>query len=275
MTDESEYYKLRQRFCDDFFKKEFDIYHANQPSLYLLLSLMSVSYCRLPNIQWTDSLMQLTDWNRVDHQKVIDLYRLNIFSLLHHSDIFARIFSEFLQDASRAGKYTVTAKTFACASLKLLDYLSCYRLAVPINIQYTRNNLTSRRTLPWHWSRHMKYLGRLRVMQTFEHQSKVYSEPSPSWEQDVRELYCPKLYSRLKRQDTCFNATYIALKYLPELLRRSAASDELVTFATAEKPFSPPALQYPAYVKKYKKAINAYLTRVQRRPETQLSASGA
>ena len=112
----------------------------------------------------------------------------------------------------------------------------------------------------------MKYLGRLRVMQTFEHQSKVYSEPSPSWEQDVHELYCPKLYSRLKRQDTCFNATYIALKYIPELLRRSAASDELVTFATAEKPFSPPALQYPAYVKKCKKAINAYLTRVQRRP---------
>ena len=176
MTDESEYYKLRQRFCDDVFKKEFDIYHANQPSLYLLLSLMSVSYCRLPNIQWTEaSLMQLTDWNQVDHQKVIDLYRLNIFSLLHHSDIFTRIFSEFLQDASRAGKYTVTAETFACASLKLLEYLSCYRLAVPINIQYTRKNLTSRRTLPWHWSRHMKYLGRLRVMQTFEHRSKVYS----------------------------------------------------------------------------------------------------
>ena len=96
---------------DDVFKKEFDIYHANQPSLYLLLSLMSVSYCRLPNIQWTDSLMQLTDWNRVDHQKVIDLYRLNIFSLLHHSDIFARIFSKFLQDASRAGKYTVITRS--------------------------------------------------------------------------------------------------------------------------------------------------------------------
>ena len=128
---------------DDVFKKEFDIYHANQPSLYLLLSLMSVSYCRLPNIQWTDSLMQLTDWNRVDHQKVIDLYRLNIFSLLHHSDIFARIFSEFLQDASRAGKYTVTAETFACASLKLLEYLSCYRPAVPINIQYTHKSPNS------------------------------------------------------------------------------------------------------------------------------------
>lgn len=278
MTDESEYYKLRQRFCDNFFKKEFDIYHANQPSLYLLLSLMSVSHCTLSTVQRTEaSLMHLTGWNQVDHQKVIDLYRLNIFSLLSSSDTLIRIFSEFIQDASRAGKYTVTAETLACASLKLLEHLSCYRQVVPINIHYTHKNLTSRRTRPWHWSRHMKYLGRLRIMQTFEHRSKVYSEPSPSWTQDVRELYFPKLYSRLERQDTCFNATYIALKSLPELLRRSAASDQLVMFATAEKPFSQRALQYPAYVRKCKEAINTYLERVQRQPETQLpvSASGA
>ena len=120
----------------------------------------------------------------------------------------------------------------------------------------------------------MKYLGGLHILKSFKQHRKFYSGPNPL-RPDARPLHFPKLYVKFKRQDIYVNATYIALKSLPELLRRSAASDQLVTFATAEKPFSQRAFQYPAYVEKCKEAINAYLTRVLGPPETPLNASGA
>ncbi|KJA21320.1 hypothetical protein HYPSUDRAFT_42181 [Hypholoma sublateritium FD-334 SS-4] len=261
MTDDSEFYRLRQRFCDDVIKREFDLFYANQPSLYLLLSLTCVTpYRHLSDFRWTPaSVAQLTDWNKADHQKVIDLFRLDIFP--HSASFYTDIFPGFLQDVSRAGKYTVTAETFARASLKFLEYLSRSRLGALINLRHTPRNLTSRRNRPWHWRKHMRYLD-LGARKGFKFHSRFDFTPTP-WLRDVRQSHFPKLYFRLRRQQTYINATYIALKSFPKLLRRSAASDQLIASVTAEKPFSQRALQYPALVKQCKAAMVTYVARVQ------------
>lgn len=276
MVDESEYCKLRKRLSDDLIKRDFDLYYANQPSLYLLLCLKSAISLRdlhLHSLRWKyTSVAQLTDWNKEEHQKVIDLFRLNIFP--HHSWNYTEILPEFLHDASRAGKYTLNAETYASSSLSSLEYLSRSRLGTPINLWHSRSELPSRRNSPWHWRKHMKYLKSLHVLQSFKYGGKLNPENTLHLREDLRPLQFPKLYSRMKRQETYIDATYIALKCLPELLRRSAKSKKLVTFLTAEKPFNPRAFQFPGHVKKCKAAIDTYVGRVQQQPETQSCAAG-
>lgn len=222
---------------------------------------MSVTSSRhLPKVQWeSSSIMQLTDWNKADHQKVIDLLRLDIFP--HYARFYAKILPGFLQDAFRAGKYTVNAETFANASLKFLEYLSCSRLGVPIYLRHTPRTLTRRRDRPWHWRKDMRYLDSLGFLTGF-YLYRSNFDSAPTWRRDVPPLQFPTLYLKLKRLEIYINATYAALKSLPKLLRRSAVSDKLVAFVIAEKPFNQRALQYPAHVKQCKAAMDAYVARV-------------
>ena len=188
--------------------------------------------------------------------------------LVFDSDMYAFLFErcelrKFLSDASRAGKYTVDAKTYASSSLSCLEYLSRLRLEVPINLRHTQRYLTRRRDFPWLWRQH-RYLQIPKSLQdlspyTLAFPSRSFSLPFARRGRQFSLKSCESLLSRQEYMD----ATYLALRFLPKALLRAAKSDALIAFARVDKPFNQCAMKFPANTKKCKAAIAAYLERVQ------------
>ncbi len=71
------------------------------------------------------------------------------------------VLHDFLQDASRSGKFAVTAETYANTSVSCLKCLCRPCLRLPINLHHTPRNLARRQNSPWHWNRYKKLMKRL------------------------------------------------------------------------------------------------------------------
>lgn len=218
----------------------------------------------------------MINWNPTTHwyqQNMIFFGGGNLSFFALTSSAFLR---KFLQDASRSGRYVVNAEAYASASLSCLKYLTGCRLREPINFHHIQRNLVRRQKSPWHWRQHMKFIARQPILENFRYKGfpeKRYYRPFPL------ECLFWKTFKHLdeqaKRRKIYLDSTHLALVFLGRALPRSAKSDELVTFVSAEKPFTQGALQFPAKLKKCKAAIATYLARVQQQSGAQSGTTGA
>ena len=212
--------------------------------------------------RWRTAKIQLTDWHIAGQPLVLPLGQLDIFPANSHFRL--DVLREFLLDTERAGKYAVNADTYARASLSCLKYLCRCPLATPISLHFTRRNLSWRRNKPWHWRRYKKLLSGMYILKDFQHNSHFVWKLRFSQNGYIVTKPFASYYRQLMMKQMYMDATYIGMKFLHRALPLSAKSDELITFASAEKSFSQRTLQFkPAEVKKCKAAIATYLSRVQ------------
>ena len=157
-------------------------------------------------------ITQLTDWHTVTEPKnfIIQAGGTKLPYFLFWALVqkkFGNILSEFLQDASRSGKYAVTAETYASASVNCLKYLFRSHLGPPINLHHTPRNLARRRNSNWHWKRYKKLISGLPI---------VYVDTEDDeWVSDRRKVYyydkkrTLSRYEYLKEYKICGERRYI------------------------------------------------------------------
>ena len=257
---ESIHRDLQTRLYDSILIRELDILQGGgvQKRFVVTFLLLGIIMEEHPGFWDLEELpLLLTGYNghlRLPTQHGLRTQYSLVFMLLQHN---TGSLLQFLHDAPRAGKYYLSEKKYADASLIWLNYITSHRLALPINLYHTHRIISERRTSPFKTRRLLKYLEGRRIWQ------KNYSGPYAYYVPRQIQLCFPKLYKRLNRHNLYSSATKLGLKFLPKALQLSAKSDALVAFARAEKPFSQRALQYPALVKKCRAALAAYLARVE------------
>lgn len=260
--EQSEYQILQDCLIDRVLKKQLDIaYEKLGPSVQSFSCLLvhqhdpSDKYWRqsLSANEWLFAAAHLTDFHDFNN-----LSQPDIFIALETSPVFSL---NFFHNATRAGKYVIDAKIYATTSLICYRYLFHSHIIAPINIVHNSQiNITRRHNSPWKWRIYKKYLDGLHIPKAIEYAWKITYKDRCS---QFLQRCLPKTYRRCKAQRMHSNMTLTSLIFLHRALPKSAKCKELISFATAKKPFSQHALKYPVRVKKCKAAIAAYLERVQ------------